>query len=123
MSKPYSCRMQIATSLAFVLLFATAVFGQTPAPAEPGSVESQIETVKAENAALREQIRKIEEQQREMRELLRLSQPVAPATASQPPASSGSGSAVGSGGTEAVLPPAPPTVAPPAAPAQGLLAK
>ena len=65
-------RLQIAIVLASVSLIATSAFGQTP-PATPGTIESQIEQVMAENAALREQLRKIEEQQKEMLELIRLS--------------------------------------------------
>ena len=55
-------------------LFATSVYGQT-AESGPGTLESQVERVKAENAALREQLLKIEEQQKELLELIRLSQP------------------------------------------------
>ena len=65
---------RIAVTLAIVGLFATSVYGQT-AESGPGTLESQVERVKAENAALREQLRKIEEQQKELQELIRLSQP------------------------------------------------
>ena len=51
-------------------LFATSVYGQT-AESGPGTLESQVERVKAENAALREQLLKIEEQQKELLELIR----------------------------------------------------
>ena len=67
-------RPQIAIVLVLVALFATSAFGQTP-PAAPGTIESQIEQVNAENAALREQLRKIEEQQKKLEELIRESQP------------------------------------------------
>jgi hypothetical protein len=102
-------RMQIALLVTSVVLLPISVFGQTP-ESVPSTLETQIERVRAENAALREQIRKIEEQQKELQELIRLSQPtpVDPATSS------------GSAGTETALPPAPPeTVATPAAPPQG----
>ena len=80
-------RLQIAIVLASVALIATAAFGQTP-PATPGTIESQIEQVMAENAALREQLRKIEEQQKEMLELIRLSEPTLDAGSSGQPGSS-----------------------------------
>ena len=101
------CRIRIALLIAFVVVLATAVFGQTP-ESVPGSVEGQIERVRAENAALREQIRKIEEQQKELQELIRLSQPVNPATNGELPPSSGSA------GTETTPPPTAPAVATPA---------
>lgn len=67
MSKRWSCcRIQIGLLAAFVVLFATSVFGQTQ-ESVPGTLEGQIERVRAENAALREQIRKIEEQQKHWR--------------------------------------------------------
>src|SRR6187455_2151123 len=60
--KRRSCwRTQIALLFAFIVLFATSLSGQTP---QPSSVEDQIERVRKENEALREQIRKIEEQQK-----------------------------------------------------------
>src|SRR5678816_3834111 len=68
------CSQTIAVTLTLVGFFATSVFGQTP-ESGPGTLESQVESVKAENAALREQLRKIEEQQKELLELIRLSQP------------------------------------------------
>ena len=80
-------RLQIAIVLASVSLIATSAFGQTP-PAAPGTIESQIEQVMAENAALREQLRKIEEQQKEMLELIRLSEPTLDAGSSGQPGSS-----------------------------------
>ena len=101
---------QIGVTLAFVALFATSVYGQT-AESTPGTLESQVERVKAENAALREQLLKIEEQQKELLELIRLSQP----TNSTPPDGASSGSA----GAEVALPPA---VAAPTAPQQAISA-
>jgi hypothetical protein len=101
---------QIAVTLAIAGLFATSVYGQT-VESGPGTLESQVERVSAENAALREQLRKIEEQQKELLELIRLSQP----TNSTPPDGASSGSA----GAEAALPPA---VAAPAAPPQASVA-
>ena len=78
---------QIAVILAFGL-FATSAYGQT-AESGPGTLESQVERVKAENVALREQLLKIEEQQKELLELIRLSQPTNPT----PPDGASSGSA------------------------------
>jgi hypothetical protein len=107
------CRIQIALLLAFVVLMATSAFGQTP-ESVPGTVEGQIERVRAENAALREQIRKIEEQQKALEEMLRLSQPANPVPPGEVLPSSGSA------GTEIAPPPAPPeAVATPAGPPQG----
>ncbi len=99
-------RIQIALVVAFVVLFATSVFGQASESA-PSPVENQIERVRAENAALREQIRKIEEQQKELQELIRLSlpTPVDAATSGDVPPSSALE------GTETTLPPAPPAAA------------
>jgi len=95
------CRRQGAMVLAFAWLLATPAFGQTPESA-PGTLESQVESVKAENVALREQLRKIEEQQRVLMELVRLSQPSPDGSTTpdgaqpvQPP---------GPGGTETALP-------------------
>ena len=110
--KRRSCwRTQIALLFAFIVLFATSLFGQTP---QPSSVEDQIERVRKENEALREQIRKIEEQQKALQESIKPSQP-ADATKGEAPLS-GSGSA----GTETAVSPAPPeAVAAPAPPPQG----
>jgi hypothetical protein len=81
-------RIRIELLLAFVV-FATSLFGQTP---------ESFERVKAENEALREQIRKIEEQQKALEELIRQSQPADPTTGEvAPPAP-----------PEAVVTPAPP---------------
>jgi len=112
-SKRCTCRIQIAVMVAFALLFGSSVFGQTQ-ESVPGNVESQIERVKAENAALREQIRKIEEQQKALEELIRQSQPVAPATSGEAPPASGSSAAE----TPAPLTP-PEAVAAPAQSPQG----
>jgi hypothetical protein len=60
-----SCRTPIAIVITFTAFFATSVFGQTPQPA-PGTLEKQVEDVKAENAAVREQLKTMEEQQKEM---------------------------------------------------------
>jgi hypothetical protein len=101
---------QTAVTLAFVALFATSVYGQT-SESGPGTLESQVERVKAENAALREQLRKIEEQQKELEELIRLSRP----TPAVPATPEGAGSGSGSASPEEALPPLPqPAVAPPA---------
>jgi hypothetical protein len=109
------CRIQIALVLAFVVSFATSVFGQTP-ESVPGTVEGQIERVKSENADLREQIRKIEEKQKELQELIRLSQPatVDPTTPGEVRPSSGSA------GTEPAPSVPPEPVETPVAPPQGV---
>ena len=108
------CSQTIAVTLTLVGFFATSVYGQTP-ESGPGTLESQVESVKAENAALREQLRKIEEQQKELLELIRLSKP----TVADPTTSDGLQPGSGSAGTEAALPPA---AAAPAAPPQANVA-
>src|SRR5262245_52688097 len=50
--------MRIARALLLTAIFATPALGQTVEPTQ-GSIESEVETIKTENAALREQIRKI----------------------------------------------------------------
>jgi hypothetical protein len=102
---------QIAITLTAAALFAIPVFGQTTEPV-PGTLENQVESVKAENAVLREKLRRIEEQQRVLLELIRLSQP--------PPVESleeGSHPAPGSAGTEAAPQPTSTTASVPGNPA------
>ena len=103
-------RAQIAVTFTFVAFFATSVFGQTPSAA-PGTIESQIEQITAENAALREQLRKIEEQQKVLTEMIRIAQPAAGSATPE-----ASFPASGSAGTEVALPPTPAPA--PGAPAQ-----
>jgi hypothetical protein len=66
-----ACNVKIALVLTFAAIFATPLSGQTQAP---GGLESEVEGVKAENAALRDQIRKIEEAQAALQEAMRRSQ-------------------------------------------------
>jgi hypothetical protein len=88
-------RISIALAYTFVALFTTSVFGQSPAdPVSPdtlvvqgprvgnpekkvvtpisrtGDLENEIATMKADNAAVREQLRKMEEQQKALLELV-----------------------------------------------------
>src|ERR1700704_1816279 len=58
----------LSAVLALVLLAATT-YGQAPA-VPPGSVESEVAGIKAENAALREQLRRVEEQQKTLLEIV-----------------------------------------------------
>src|SRR5258708_7761395 len=57
-----------SAGLTLVLLAATT-YGQAPAVPR-GSVESEVAGIKAENAALREQLRRVEEQQKTLLELV-----------------------------------------------------
>ncbi len=69
----------LSALLALVLLAATT-YGQAPA-VPPGSVESEVAGIKAENAALREQLRRVEEQQKTLLELVnQLQQRLGPTT-------------------------------------------
>src|SRR5262245_65871298 len=61
--------LSISLALASVMLFAPSAYGQSSGSL-PGDLETEVSVVKAENAALREQLRKIEEQQRAMLELI-----------------------------------------------------
>ena len=78
------CRLQIAIVLTLGVFVSTSAFAQTAVPA-PGTLEDEVEGVKAENATLREQIRQIEEEQAALREALGRSQPASAAVV--PPAS------------------------------------
>jgi hypothetical protein len=71
------------SALLAVAMFATSAFGQAPGQT-PGSLESQVETIKAENAALREMIRKIEEQQATLQESIRNAEAGAPSPSVAP---------------------------------------
>src|SRR3954470_14971056 len=58
-------RLSVAAILTCAALFVTSASAQDAEPKEPeGSIESEVATVKAENAAVREQLRKMEEQQK-----------------------------------------------------------
>src|SRR4051812_36944419 len=58
-------RHSVAAILTCAALFVTSASAQDAGPKEPeGSIESEVATVKAENAAVREQLRKMEEQQK-----------------------------------------------------------
>src|SRR4051794_8252192 len=59
--------LSLALALTSVVLFATAAFGQGPA-SSPSDLESEVRAVKAENAAVRELLRKMEEQQKALLE-------------------------------------------------------
>ena len=110
--KRRSCWRTQSLLFAFIVLFATSLFGQTP---QPSSVEDQIERVRKENEALREQIRKIEEQQKALQESIKQAQPADATKGEAPPSGSGSGSA----STEtAVSPASPEAVAAPVPPPQ-----
>src|SRR5436190_7960595 len=66
---PASARLSAPLALTSALLFVTSAQGQTPA-SSPGSLEGEVAGVKAENAALREQLRNLEEQQKAMLSLM-----------------------------------------------------
>jgi hypothetical protein len=111
-SRAAAFHIQTAMILAAAALFATPVLGQTSEPVT-GTLESEVESVKAENAALREQLHRIEEQQRVLLELIRLSQPPlleSSEEGSHPALSSGSA------GTEAAPQPTPTTASVPGNP-------
>jgi len=55
--------LSAALALTSVSLFADSAYGQAQG-SKPGGLESEVADVKAENAAMREQLRKIEEQQK-----------------------------------------------------------
>jgi len=63
-----SIKAALVVALASVTVFASSAFGQVPAPpvesTAPTNVQSQIEALKTENAAVRELLRKMEEQQK-----------------------------------------------------------
>jgi len=52
----------IALAFALVTSFATSVYGQSPA--RPGGLENQVADISAENTAIKEQLRRMEEQQK-----------------------------------------------------------
>ncbi len=88
-----SFRFCAAFALTLAMMFVISAHGQTPA-SSPGSLEREVAGVKAENAALREQLRNLEEQQKAMLSLMQQLQrrldgtPAAAAqeqTAAQPP--------------------------------------
>jgi len=68
----FSChitnKLAAARKIAVVILFATSAYSQTPAAARPGDLESEVTAVKAENAAVREQLKTMEEQQKVLAE-------------------------------------------------------
>jgi len=63
-----SIKAALVVALASVTVFASSAFGQVPAPpvesTAPTNVQSEIEALKTENAAVRELLRKMEEQQK-----------------------------------------------------------
>src|SRR4051794_12906804 len=61
-----SCLLSAALAVALV---ASAAFGQTPA-SSPGGLENEVAEIKAENAVLRDQLRRVEEQQKLLVELV-----------------------------------------------------
>jgi hypothetical protein len=61
--------LSAALALTSVSLFAASAYGQAQG-SKPGGLESEVADVKAENAAMREQLRKIEEQQRVLLEFV-----------------------------------------------------
>lgn len=63
-------RLPLALAFSTATLFSTSTYGQTEAAA-PGSANSDLADVKAENAALREQLRALEEQQRAILESIK----------------------------------------------------
>jgi hypothetical protein len=62
-------RLSLAFALTLVTLFATNAYGQAP-ESRPNELATEVAAVKAENAAVREQLRKIEEQQTALLELI-----------------------------------------------------
>ena len=58
-------RLSIACAHTLVTLFTTSAYGQSP-----GELEKEVAAVKAENAAVREQLRKMEEQQTALVEMV-----------------------------------------------------
>src|SRR5688572_15110218 len=76
-------KLLIVSTLTSVVLFATSAFGQSPAirptsienriaagEPKPKDLQSEVEAVKADNAAVRELLRKMEEQQKALLERL-----------------------------------------------------
>src|SRR4051794_21022276 len=61
-----SCLLSAALA---VVLVASAAYGQRPA-SSPGSLENVVAEIRAENAALRDQLRRVEEQQNILVELV-----------------------------------------------------
>ena len=60
-------KLFVAVTLTSATLFAGSIFGQAPAP-QPDSVQKEVEALKAENAAVRELLRNLEEQQKALLE-------------------------------------------------------
>jgi hypothetical protein len=60
-------RLSIAATLTSMTLFATSSFGQAP-QARPSDLQSQVDVLKAENAAVREQLRTMADQQKALLE-------------------------------------------------------
>jgi hypothetical protein len=58
----------VALMLASAMWCAGSAFGQSPPATQPDSVQKEVEALKAENAAVRELLRKLEEQQRALLE-------------------------------------------------------
>ena len=58
--------VRLSVALTLVALFATSAFGQSPQtqPDKPKDLQSEVETLKSENAAVRELLRKMEAQQK-----------------------------------------------------------
>ena len=84
-------KFMIGLIVALVILFATSAYCQAPAaqPVAPATQANDLEAVKAENAAVKEQLRKMEEEQKALAETVDRMQrglggPTPPAGASQP---------------------------------------
>src|SRR5262245_51617940 len=62
--RPSNVTFALALSLISMMLFAGPVFGQSAPTGPADDLESEITTLKAENAAVRERLRTMEEQQK-----------------------------------------------------------
>jgi hypothetical protein len=65
-----SARLPVALTLTSVLLLADSAHGQTPQSPRSNDLASDVEALKADNAAVREQLRRMEEQQKALVELV-----------------------------------------------------
>jgi hypothetical protein len=69
LTHPASFKLTLALVLTSVTLFTTSASAQSTTP-KPNDLESQVAAVKAENAAFRESLRKMEEQQKVLLEMM-----------------------------------------------------
>jgi len=69
MIRDASHKLATLAALSFVIPFTPPARGQNPEPS-PRSLESEIQSVRADNAAVKEQLRTLEEQQKKLLELI-----------------------------------------------------